>query len=85
MWIDAVFAVLLLLPIAMAGYVLLNTRAYISDSTLRQRELGREVLARYQETRFYYFFVKFLCLVLIAGFGFVFIVVIRHIGHFLLH
>ncbi len=40
------------------GSFLFFSKTYIAKSTKRQRSLGRETVARYQETRFYLYFVK---------------------------
>jgi len=75
-----VYAIIILLFMAL-GMILFFSDSYLINSTKRQRSLGRDLIARYQESKFYYYFIKTLGLLLMFGCGrllYLFVEVLMH-------
>ena len=59
-----IFIIFLLLFLSLSIYLFLS-KNYIKNSTKIQQELGRNFIAKYQNTKFYFYFVKTISLLMV--------------------
>ncbi len=78
---DGIIFLLFLMTFFGLGFYLFASKNYIENSTRLQRRLGREILARYQETRFYFYFIKTIGLVFMFGSGWLIYKALKVIFH----